>query len=99
GYVNFDGTIKSSDGIISGKVISGGLVLNNQNEIIGKTYKIGSTILGNDGKYKGRLAYDGSVIDIDGKVIGKIKSNGSFIDLDKKLSGYVLPELAKNRRN
>ena len=48
-----------------------------------KIYKIGVTILGNDGKYKGRLTQDGSVVDVFGKNIGHIKNNGSFIDLDK----------------
>ena len=67
--------------------------------ILGKIYKIGATILGNDGKYIGRLAPDGSVTDVKGENIGYIKSNGSFIDLDKKVSGYVLGEVAKNQRN
>ena len=31
--------------------------------------------------------------------IGYMKSNGSFIDADKNVSGYLLPEVAKNRRN
>ena len=68
-------------------------------KILGKVYQIGATILGSDGQYKGRLAADGSVIDVKGNNIGYVKSNGSFIDLDKKVSGYVLGEVAKNRRN
>ena len=70
-----------------------------QNGILGKIYKIGATVLGNDGSYKGRLSYDGSVIDAKGNNIGRIRSNGSFVDLDKKVAGYVLQEVAQNRRN
>ena len=66
---------------------------------MGKIYKVGATVLGNDGSYRGRLAPDGSVIDPNGGNIGRIKSNGSFVDLDKKVAGYVLQEVAKNRRN
>ena len=99
GYVNFDGKIKSSDGKIIGKVLSGGLAVDDHNGLLGKIYKIGATVLGNDGSYKGRLGYDGAVIDAEGQNIGQVKSNGSFIDLDKKVSGYVLQEVAKNRRN
>ena len=99
GYVNFDGKINGLDGTITGRTLSGGLAIDMQNGILGKIYKIGATVLGNDGSYKGRLAYDGSVIDAEGKNIGHIKSNGSFIDLDKKVAGYVLQEVAKNRRN
>ena len=67
--------------------------------LLGKIYKIGATILGNDGNYKGRIAPDGKVVDMFGINIGYIKNNGSFIDLDKNVSGYVLGEVAKNRRN
>lgn len=99
GYVNFDGKIVGLDGSIIGKAISGGLALDMNDHILGKTFKIGATILGNDGKYKGRLAPDGSVVDTKDGKIGYIKSNGSFIDMDKKVSGYVLGEVAKNKRN
>ena len=99
GYINFDGTIKTSDGKILGKVLSGGLALGSKNNIIGKIFKIGATVLSNDGKYQGRLAHSGKVLDAKGNDIGHIKNNGSFINLDKKVAGYVLQEVAKNRRN
>ena len=99
GYVNFDGRIFSKDGKIIGKTLSSGLAIDANDNIIGNIYRIGATILGNDGQYRGRLAPDGSVIDAGGANIGHIKSNGSFVDLDKKVAGYVLQEVAKNRRN
>ena len=99
GYVNFDGKIIGIDGTIIGKILSGGLALDLNDHILGKVYQIGATILGNDGQYRGRLSSNGSVIDTQGNNIGYIKSNGSFVDLDKKVSGYVLGEVAKNRRN
>ena len=75
------------------------MAVDNNDNILGKIYKIGATILGNDGKYIGRLSPEGRVLDTKGQNIGYIKNNGSFIDLDKKVSGYVLQEVAKNRRN
>ena len=99
GYVNFDGTIRGFDGSILGRTLSSGLAIDANDNIIGNIYRIGATILGNDGQYRGRLAPDGSVIDAGGANIGHIKSNGSFVDLDKKVAGYVLQEVAKNRRN
>ena len=80
-------------------MLSGDLAIDNNDNILGKVYKIGATILSNDGKYAGRLAADGSVVDAAGKVIGYLKNNGSYIDLDKKVAGYALQEVAKNRRN
>ena len=67
--------------------------------VLGRIYKIGTTILGNDGQYAGRLRADGNVVSRDGKIIGYLKSNGSFVNLDKKVAGYALQEVAKNRRN
>ena len=99
GYVNFDGKITDKDANIIGRVLSGELAVDLSNKILGKIYKIGATILGNDGKYKGRITPDGKVIDSSGVNIGYIKSNGSFINLDKNVAGYVLGEVAKNRRN
>ncbi len=99
GYVNFDGTISGKDGTILGRTLSSGLAIDQNDNIIGKIFKIGTTILSNDGEYRGRLAPDGGVIDKQGVNIGHIKNNGSFIDLDKKVAGYVLQEVAKNRRN
>ena len=64
GYVNFDGKIIGLDATIIGKVLSGGLAMDLNDRILGKIYKIGATILGNDGKYIGRLAPDGSVTDV-----------------------------------
>ena len=99
GYVNFDGKIVGKDASIIGRALSGELAVDLGNKILGKIYKIGATILGNDGEYKGRLTHDGKVVNALGANIGYIKSNGSFINLDKNVSGYVLGEVAKNRRN
>ena len=99
GYVNIDGTITAKDGKNIGRTLSRDLAVDNNDNILGKIYKIGATILGNDGKYIGRLSPEGRVLDTKGQNIGYIKNNGSFIDLDKKVSGYVLQEVAKNRRN
>ena len=75
------------------------MAIDNNDGILGRIYKIGAAILGNDGKYIGRLTADGSVISKNGARIGYLKNNGSFVDLDKKVSGYALQEVAKNRRN
>ena len=75
------------------------IFVDNNENILGKIYKIGATILNNEGKYVGRLNAKGIVVDEYGKDNGYIKNNGSFVDLDKKISGYALPEVAKNRRN
>ena len=99
GYGNFDGKISAIGGNIIGKAVSGGLATDDKGNIIGQIYKIGATVLGNNGKYRGRVSPDGKVLDAKGNVIGYIKNNGSFIDLDKKVSGYVLGEVAKNKRN
>ena len=99
GYVNFDGRIRNRDGSLIGRTLSGDLAIDNNDNILGRVYKIGATILGNDGSYSGRLAADGSVVDVAGKNIGYLKNNGSYIDLDKKVAGYALQEVAKNRRN
>ena len=73
--------------------------IDDRKNIIGRAFKIGATVLGNDGKYRGRISPTGKVLDKSGNVIGYIKNNGSFVDLDARISGYVLQELAKNRRN
>ena len=82
-----------------GRSLSSDLAVDNNVAVLGRIFKIGTTILGNDGQYAGRLRYDGSVIGRDGKIIGYLKSNGSFVNLDKKVAGYALQEVAKNRRN
>ena len=56
-------------------------------------------MLSNNGDYAGRLAANGKVVENINKEIGFMKSNGSFIDADKNVAGYLLPEVAKNRRN
>jgi hypothetical protein len=99
GYINFDGKISDKNGVIIGKVISNDLAVDNNENILGKIYKIGATILNNEGKYIGRLNYKGIVVNEVGKNNGFIKSNGTYVDLDKNISGYALPEVAKNRRN
>ena len=96
---NFDGKIIGKDANILGRVLSGELAIDLGNKILGKIYKIGATILGNDGEYKGRITPDGRVVNTAGTNIGYIKNNGSYINLDKNVAGYVLGEVAKNRRN
>ena len=76
-----------------------GLAVDNQNNILGHVYNIGNTVLSNNGDYAGRLAANGKVVENINKEIGFMKSNGSFIDADKNVAGYLLPEVAKNRRN
>ena len=99
GYVNFDGKIRNKEGSLIGRAISGDLAIDNNDNIIGKIYKIGATILGNDGNYVGRLNAEGIVQDSEGKNVGYLKNNGSYVNLDKKVAGYALQEVAKNRRN
>ena len=91
GYVNFDGKIRDRDGSLIGRMLSGDLAIDNNDNIMGKVYKIGATVLGNDGNYVGRLTAEGTVVDAEGKSIGYLKN--------KKVAGYALQEVAKNRRN
>lgn len=98
GIVGIDGIIRN-DGAVMGHILTDGLAVDKQNNIIGRVYTIGSIILSEDGNYIGRLAANGKVISPENKEIGFIKSNGSFVDMDKNVSGYVLPEVARNRRN
>ena len=99
GFVTIDGQVLNKDQEIIGKSISANLVVDNNGKIMGHTYKIGANILGNDGKFFGRLAPDGSVLSITNGKIGYLKSNGSFINSRNKVAGYVLDEVARNRRN
>ena len=57
------------------------------------------TSLSNDGNYFGRLSPDGSVLSVTNGKIGYLKSNGSYVNTQNKVSGYVLEEVAQNRRN
>ena len=98
GMVGFDGKIYQNGNVV-GHLLTDGFAVDNQNNVIGHVYSIGNTILSNDGDYIGRLAANGKVIESRNKEIGYMKSNGSFIDADKNVSGYLLPEVAKNRRN
>ena len=98
GFVGFDGKIYRSGNTI-GRLLTDGLAADNQNNILGHVYNIGNTVLSNNGDYIGRLAANGKVIEDKNKEIGYMKSNGSFIDADKNVSGYLLPEVAKNRWN
>ena len=86
-------------GVIVGKILTDGLAVDQQNNIIGHVYSIGNAVLSNSGDYIGRVAANGRVIADENNEIGYIKSNGSFVDADKNVSGYVLPEVARNRRN
>ena len=96
--MGFDGIVTNNDREI-GRVLTDGLAVDKQGNIIGHTYTIGNNILSNNGNYIGRLAANGKVIADDNQEIGYIKSNGSFVDLDKNVAGYSLPEVAINRRN
>ncbi len=98
GLVGFDGKVYRG-GTIVGRILTDGLAVDTQNNVLGHVYNIGNTILSNQSEYVGRLAANGKVIENKNKEIGFIKSNGSFIDADKNVAGYLLPEVAKNRRN
>ena len=99
GYVMLDGSVKSKDGAKIGRLLSKELAIDDKNNILGRVFKIGATVLNNKGEYIGRVTSEGKVLNKKGENIGYIKNNGSYIDLDKKVSGYVLQEVAKNRRN
>ena len=99
GYVMLNGKIKGEDGSEIGHMLNEEIAVDNENNIIGRVFKIGASILDNKGNYIGRLSADGSVLGQKGELIGNVKNNGSYIDLDKKVSGYALQEVAKNRRN
>ena len=75
------------------------VIVDNNGKIMGYTYKIGANILGNDGKYIGRLSASGEVRGLTNGKIGYLKSNGSYINSSNKISGYALDEVAQNRRN
>ena len=79
--------------------MSSNLVVDNNGKIIGHTYRIGANILSNDGNYLGRLSSDGNVLSITNGKIGYLKNNGSYVNTKNKVSGYVLDEVAQNRRN
>lgn len=98
GIVGFDGKVYSGGNVI-GKILTDNLAVDTKNNIIGHVYAVGSNIVSNDGNYIGRLAANGRVISGQNEEVGYIKSNGSFVDMDKNVSGYVLPEVARNRRN
>ena len=82
-----------------GQILTDGLVVDNQQNILGHIFNIGNPVLSNIGGYIGRINALGKVILHENNEIGFIKSNGSFVDLDKNVSGYSLPEVARNRRN
>ena len=99
GYINAEGKALNFEHSVIGKVISSNLVVDNNGKIMGHTYKIGANILGNDGKYFGRLAPDGRVLSLTNGRIGYLKSNGSYVNGKNQVAGYVLDEVAQNRRN
>lgn len=98
GLVQLDGTI-IKNGNLNGQILTDGLAIDNQKNILGHTFSIGNTILSNSGAYLGRISALGRVVVNENDEIGFIKSNGSFVDLDKNVAGYSLPEVARNRRN
>ena len=99
GFVNAEGKVLDEERAVIGKMISSNLVVDNNGKIMGHPYKIGANILGNGGKYFGRLAPNGNVLSITNGRIGYLKSNGSYINIRNQVSGYVLDEVAQNRRN
>jgi hypothetical protein len=98
GHINIDGKIMNR-GIQTGKMLTDGLAVDNNNNVLGHSFSIGSAVLSNQGDYLGRLAASGKVIDVQNNEVGYLKSNGSFVDSDRKAAGNVLPEVARNRRN
>ena len=98
GYVQFDGSVRKSGSEI-GHILTDGLAMDKQMKILGHIFGIGNAVLSNSGEYIGRVSAGGRVIIGEDNEIGFIKSNGSFVDMDKNVSGYVLPEVARNRRN
>ena len=99
GYVSSDGKVINSDKKVIGRVISSNLVVDNNGKIMGHAYKIGANILSNDGKYVGRLSFNGEVRGLTNGKIGYLKSNGSYVNSRNQVSGYVLDEVAQSRRN
>ncbi|MBR2137614.1 MAG: DUF3659 domain-containing protein [Alphaproteobacteria bacterium] len=98
GILGFDGNVYAGGNVI-GHAITDGLAVDKQNNVIGRIFTIGNTILSSRGMYIGRLAANGRVLDLNNREVGFIKSNGSYVDADKKVTGYSLPEVARNRRN
>ena len=99
GYVMLDGKVNGTDGMEIGRLLNDEIAIDKENNILGRVFKIGASVLNNKGEYVGRVSPQGTVIGKEGKEIGYIKNNGAYVDLDKKISGYVLQEVAKNRRN
>ena len=99
GYVSSDGKVINTDKKVIGRVISPNLVVDNNGKIMGHTYKIGANILSNDGKYIGRLSFNGEIRGLTNGKIGYLKSNGSYVNSRNQVSGYVLDEVAQSRRN
>ena len=98
GLIQFDGTVVK-DGNLVGQILTDGLAVDNQKNILGHTFSIGNPVLSNSGAYVGRISALGRVVIDENNEIGFIKSNGTYIDLDKNVAGYSLPEVARNRRN
>jgi hypothetical protein len=98
GLIQFDGTVVKNGNLV-GQILTDGLAVDNQKNILGHTFSTGITVLSNAGTYVGRISALGRVVINENDEIGFIKSNGSYIDLDKNVAGYSLPEVARNRRN
>ena len=98
GFVSIDGRI-FNHGLQIGKLLSDSLAIDNNHNVLGHSFEIGDSVLSNRGEYIGRLSFDGKVLDIENREVGFLKSNGSFVDGDGNAVGYILPEVAKNRRN
>ena len=99
GFINAEGKVLDKEKSTIGKIISSNLVVDNNGKILGHSYKIGANILGNDGKFLGRLSPNGTIYSLTNGKIGYLKSNGSYVNIRNKVSGYVLDEVAQNRRN
>lgn len=57
GSVNFAGIVTGRSGEVIGRSLSSDLAVDNNDAVLGRIYKIGTTILGNDGQYAGRLQF------------------------------------------
>ena len=98
GYISIDGKVRNKDRTLIGKIVSSNLVVDNNGKIIGYAYRIGANILNGEGMYIGRLSANGEVRGLTNGKIGYLKSNGSYINTRNKVSGYVIDEVAQNRR-
>lgn len=99
GFVNAEGKVLDEEQAVIGKMISSNLVVDNNGKIMGHPYKIGANILGNGGKYFGLPCPERQCVEYNKRKDWIFESNGSYINIRNQVSGYVLDEVAQNRRN